>query len=40
MVEFLYPDTQQEIWTYESKKEIKETNNDRKTFWLSLYGYT
>ena len=34
------PDTQQDIWVFESKNEIKEANIDRKTFWLSLYGFT
>ena len=34
------PDTQQEKWTFEGKNEIKEANIDRKTFWISLYGYT
>ena len=34
------PDTQQDIWTFESKNEIKEASSDRKTFWLSLYGYS
>lgn len=34
------PDTQQDIWSFESKNEIKEANIDRNTFWLSLYGFT
>ena len=34
------PQTQQEVWTFESKNEIKEANIDRNTFWLSLYGFT
>ena len=34
------PDTQQDIWTFESKNEIKEANIDRRTFWISLYLYT
>ena len=31
--------TQENIWIFESKNEIKESNIDRKTFWLSLYGF-
>ena len=34
------PETQQEIWTFESKNEKKESTIDRGTFWLSLYGFT
>ena len=34
------PETQQEVWRFESKNEIKEANIDRKTFWISLYGFT
>ena len=34
------PETQQEIWTFEGKNEIKEANMDRNTFWISLYGFT
>ena len=34
------PETQQEVWRFESKNEIKEANIDRKTFWFSLYGFT
>ena len=34
------PDTQQDIWTFESKNEIKEANIDRNTFWISLYALT
>ena len=34
------PETQQDIWTFESKNEIKEANIDRNTFWISLYGFT
>ena len=34
------PETQQDIWTFESKNEIKESNMDRRTFWISLYGFT
>ena len=34
------PDTQQDIWSFESKNEIKEASIDRNTFWLSLYGFT
>ena len=34
------PDTQQDIWTFESKNEIKEPSIDRNTFWISLYGFT
>ena len=33
------PNTQENIWTFESKNEIKEPNIDRKTFWFSLYGF-
>jgi len=33
-------ETQQEVWKFESKNEIKEANADRATFWLSLYGFT
>lgn len=33
-------ENQKEIWTFESKNEIKEPNIDRKTFWWSLYGFT
>lgn len=32
-------ETNQEIWVFESKNEIKETNADRVTFWTSLYAY-
>ena len=32
-------ETQENIWTFESKNEIKEPNIDRKTFWISLYGF-
>ena len=34
------PETQQDIWVFESKNEIKEANIDRNTFWISLYGFT
>ena len=34
------PETQHDIWTFESKNEIKEANIDRNTFWISLYGFT
>ena len=34
------PETQQDVWTFESKNEIKESNMDRRTFWISLYGFT
>ena len=33
------PETQENIWMFESKNEIKEPNIDRKTFWFSLYGF-
>ena len=33
-------ETQENIWTFESKNEIKEPNIDRKTFWISLYGFS
>lgn len=29
-----------DIWTFESKNEIKEANADRVTFWTALYGFT
>ena len=32
-------ETQGNIWKFESKNEIKESNVDRKTFWISLYGF-
>ena len=32
-------ETNQEIWRFEGKNEIKETNADRVTFWTSLYLY-
>ena len=32
-------ETQGNIWKFESKNEIKESNIDRKTFWISLYGF-
>ena len=31
--------TQENVWVFESKNEIKESNIDRKTFWFSLYGF-
>ena len=31
--------TQENKWTFESKNEIKESNMDRRTFWISLYGF-
>ena len=34
------PENQQDIWTFESKNEIKEASIDRNTFWISLYGFT
>ena len=34
------PDTQQDIWSFESRNEIKEASINRNTFWLSLYGFT
>ena len=32
-------ETNQEIWRFEGKNEIKEANADRVTFWTSLYLY-
>ena len=32
-------ESNQEIWRFEGKNEIKETNADRVTFWTSLYLY-
>ena len=32
-------ETQGNIWKFESKNEIKESNVDRRTFWISLYGF-
>ena len=32
-------ETQGNIWKFESKNEIKESNIDRKTFWISFYGF-